>query len=48
MYDICEQLTYNFIALKKGENIVVHTVLVFGNVQKRFVIMDQAYGFHYY
>lgn len=48
IYCICEHPTYNCIALKKGGNIVVHTVLVFGNVQKRFVIMDQAYGFHYY
>ena len=32
IYRICEQHTYNFIALKKGENIVIQTVLVLRDV----------------
>ena len=34
IYHICEQHTYNFVALKKGGNIVAHTVLVFGMYRK--------------
>ena len=34
IYRICEQHTYNFVALKKGGNIVAHTVLVFGMYRK--------------
>ena len=47
IYSECEQLAYNFVALKKGVISLLRRYVVLGDVQKRFFIMDQAYGFHY-
>ena len=47
IYSKCEQLAYNCLALKKGAISLLRRYVVLGDVQKRFFIMDQAYGFHY-
>ena len=47
IYSKCEQPPYNFIALKKGVISLFRRYVVLGDVQKRFFIMDQAYGFYY-
>lgn len=47
IYRICEQTTYNCLALKKVREYRCSYGISFWNVQKRFIIVDQAYGFHY-